>query len=132
MSDITYDVNDEFDEVFDEKGNVVLAARLVSWNGNPAKLELRKWNITADGQERPNKGFSFLTKEGPDSLVHVLSRRGFGNTGKIINNIKEREDFLPTLKKILGGEVLDSCGVDSKTIKDIKEDSYYDPKEDLF
>lgn len=127
MSDFTYDVNSDFDEIFDEKGNVVLAAREVSWNGRPHRLELRKWNISVDG-ERASGGFGFLTEEGPHSLTHLLTKRGYGETTKILENVKDREDFLPSLKKVIGNEVLEDCGVNPDDVADIKEEEYFDPK----
>ena len=88
------------DRVFDEKGSTFLAMRRVAW-GVPqseepeegkARLELRKWNIR-DGKEMANKGFSFLTEEGPHELTNALLEEGFGHTKDVLNIIKTREDF---------------------------------------
>lgn len=83
---------DIMDEIFDEKGNSVLRAAMVSWNDRPAKLELRKWVMGSDGELTPNKGFSFLTEDGPTELVHTLVKYGYGDKPTIISLLDERED----------------------------------------
>lgn len=76
---------DGIDEVFDERGNSLLKLSETSWNDRPAKLELRKWVMGTDGSLTPNKGFSFLTAQGPHDLTHVLLEKGYGDN----NTIKE-------------------------------------------
>ena len=39
------------------------------------------------------KGVSFLSEEGPNELTHILLEEGFGKTDKIIDIIKNRDDF---------------------------------------
>ena len=103
---ITFYMHDDVDEIFDEKGNMFLAMRKVQWckpgvepDPNKAKLELRKWNMTQEG-EIPSKGFSFLTDEGPNELVDVLISNGYGHTKDILLKLKEREDFDDIVKSI--------------------------------
>ena len=119
-----YKVNPDFDFTFDEKGNTFLALRKLSWGGGkPEKLELRKWYNSADGTETPNKGFTFLTEEGPHELTKVLVEQGFGYTDDILNGLKDREDFKSSLSKVLSGEELDELGID----KVDPNEEYYDP-----
>ena len=44
---------------------------LVSWNGNPAKLDLRVWR-TVDGETKPGKGVT-LTDEEAETLLAALT-----------------------------------------------------------
>ena len=44
---------------------------LVSWNGNPAKLDLRVWR-TVDGETKPGKGLT-LTDEEAETLLTALT-----------------------------------------------------------
>ena len=44
---------------------------LVSWNGNPAKLDLRVWS-TIDGETKPGKGLT-LTDEEAETLLTALT-----------------------------------------------------------
>lgn len=119
-----YTVNPDFDFTFDEKGNTFLALRKLSWGeGKPEKIELRKWYNSADGTETPNKGFTFLTEEGPHELTKVLVEQGFGYTDDILNGLKNREDFKSSLSKVLSGQELDELGIEQV---DPNED-YYDP-----
>ena len=59
----------------------------------------------------PNKGFSFLTEEGPHSLAEELVRRGYGDTNTIVNELKKRDDI---------GKKLDDV--------ETYEDEYFDPR----
>lgn len=119
-----YSVNPDFDFTFDEKGNTFLALRKLSWGeGKPEKIELRKWYNSADGTETPNKGFTFLTEEGPHELTKVLVEQGFGYTDDILNGLKDREDFKSSLSKVLSGQELNELGIEQV---DPNED-YYDP-----
>ncbi len=97
--DILYFLHDDIDEIFDERGNTFLSMRKVQWAKSGAeadpekgKIELRKWMITPEG-EVPNKGFSFLTEEGPHELVHMLVRNNYGNTKEILKSLATRDDF---------------------------------------
>ena len=71
---ITYDVLDEdpLENVFDNRDNSYLAIRTVSWNKSHPKLEIRRWYMDAEDNETPSKGITFMTKEGPHQLTHLL------------------------------------------------------------
>lgn len=122
--EISYNIANNFDHTFDEKGNVFLAFRQLSWSeGSDPKYDLRKYYINKDGNETVGKGFSFLTEEGPHELAKVLVSTGFGKTQDILNELSKRDDFRASLNKVLGKD--DPLYDDS--IKD--DEVYYDPKE---
>ena len=101
----------DLDITFDELGSRFLALRKVQWvkNGNQpdeskAKLELRKYIVDKEGNERPSGGFSFLTENGPHELARVLIHEGFGKTKEILNEIKGRDDFVEAVKTLNDNE----------------------------
>lgn len=112
-------------ELIDEgTGNSSIMLREVGWNGRDPKLEIRKWIIDVD-KETPMRGLSFITEQGPHTLTEVLAEKGFGNTEKLITNIKDREDFDDSLVKVIGKKKI----VKSKNTEvTISEDDYFDPK----
>lgn len=127
--DFKYEVDPEFDELIDERGNSTLMFRKVHWGSKVGTEftendlpELRKWIITDTG-EMANKGTTFLTPEGPGRLARAIIKRGYGTTADYIETLKEREDFDEALISVLG----------KKKVSDIKEteveDTYYDPSE---
>ena len=90
----------ELDMTFDEKGSTFLAMRMIQWvkdNEEPdeskAHLELRKWRVTNEGEERADKGFSFLTENGPHELAKGLIHEGYGKTKEILEELSTRDDF---------------------------------------
>ena len=123
MPEFKYEVDENFDYLIEEKGNQAIFFRRVSWGGRDAKPEIRKWYV--DGtSETPGKGFSFMTDEGPDELVKVMTEIGYGKTDEILENISKREDFGISVKKVLGKgieEVIDD-------IADIELEEVYDPR----
>ena len=124
------EIDDSIDEVFDEGvGNSFLAMRRLRWtNGGQFKLDLRKWITNSDGEEIPGKGFSFITEEGPENLINVLLKHGYGDTRKTLEGIQDREDFIPEVMNILA-----SKGITSENIEEYKQSgqdsSFYDPKD---
>lgn len=116
---------DGINELIDEgNGNSSIMLREVGWNGRDPKLEIRKWIIDVD-KETPMRGLSFITEQGPHTLTEVLSEKGFGNTEKLINNIKDREDFDESLVKVIGKKKIEKS---KNTEVTISEDDYFDPK----
>ena len=115
--DFKYEVKD-IDEIVDEKGNTIIKLSKISWNGRDPKLELRKWRITEDG-ERADKGFAFLTNEGPNELTHALVRLGYGDTRTLVDLLMER---VPEMK-----EDLDQVQLPESTVE-YDEEEYFDPK----
>lgn len=118
-----YIVDEDYDYLIEEKGNQATFLRKVSWGGRDSKLELRKYVI--DGtSEKPMKGVTFMTDEGPDELVDVLVRTDYGNTESILRSIKDREDFPAAVRKVLGTDSeLYNADLDNEV-----EEEYYDPK----
>lgn len=91
MPEFKFNINpDGIDEVFDERGNSILKISEVSWNDRPHKIELRKWVMQSDGELTPNKGFSFLTENGPHDLTHILLEKGYGDNNKIKEIMENR------------------------------------------
>lgn len=103
MADFKYTIVDDINHIIDEKGNTFIALRKMYWGEKPenAKLELRKYHNTSDGGETPSKGVTFLTEEGPHNLTHTLLGMGFGYTPRVLESIKDREDFRTELGKVL-------------------------------
>ena len=123
MADFSYKVDENFDYLIEEKGNQAAFFRRVSWGGRDSKLEIRRWYV--DGtDESPGKGITFMTEEGPDELVRIMTETGYGKTDEILENISKREDFGISVKKVLGkglDEVIDEY--DSIELEEV-----YDPK----
>ena len=121
-----YTIVDNVDHIIDEKGNSFVALRKMYWgeDSSKANLELRKWYNTSDGGERPSKGVTFITAEGPSTLTHTLISMGYGNTQRILESLKSREDFRPSLNKVLG----DKDEFYDKTIPE----NLYVPGDDMF
>lgn len=107
---------DNLDEVFDEKGSMLISMRRVQWvdpdeepDREKSKLELRRYQITDKG-ERADKGFSFLTEEGPHELTKVLLHNGYGHTKDCLLELKQREDFKESVEHLYDEEELSSDG----------------------
>lgn len=100
--------------VIEEKGNQFIRFAQIAWakddeEVDPSKIkyDLRKYTTDADGNEKMLKGVSFLTDNGPTELVHVLTEEGFGKTTKILETIKNRDDFPDAVKEVYGDKVSD-------------------------
>jgi hypothetical protein len=118
---------DNMDAIFDEKGSMFLAMRKVQWvksgsepDASKAKYELRKYIVGADG-EKPNKGMTFLTEEGPHELTKVLIQQGFGHTKDLLKELKKRDDFKDSVKDLFTDD-------DSATSED---GEYFDMRTEL-
>ena len=97
----------DLDTTVDEKGSTFIALRKIQWvregeepDETRAKIELRKWRVQPDGSERPDKGFSFLTPEGPHELARVLVHEGYGDTKDILKELRSRDDFKESVEHI--------------------------------
>ena len=95
------------DVTFDELGSRFLALRKAQWvnkgdqpDESKAKLELRKYLVDKEGNERAGKGFSFLTENGPHELTRVLIHEGYGRTKEILNELRTRDDFVEAAKNL--------------------------------
>ena len=118
----SYTVVEDFDKIFDEKGNAMLALRKIKWgDSDNVKLDLRKWYNTNDG-ETVGKGFSFLTDEGPHELTKVLVENGYGYTKDIVNALKTRKDFKQVIENVAPDIDISNLEVEDDGV------DYYDPK----
>lgn len=111
-----FSIKDDFDFIIEEGNNTSINLRKIAWGDSTNfKLDLRKW-VYQDGEERAYKGVT-LTEEGGDELANVLVSQGYGDTQKILSDLKKREDF-------------DKPNNIIKMNTDESEDEeYYDPKE---
>lgn len=122
---ISFEIKEDgINELIDERNNSILALREVAWNGRQFHLELRKWIVDETG-DKPMKGTSFLTEDGPNNLVNTMTKLGFGTTEKILTNIKYRDDFEDSLVKVIGKKKVSKAK--EETIE-ISEDDYFDPE----
>ena len=123
-SDFSYEIVDGFDYPFEENGDQFSAFRKIRWGEkDKSYLELRRWKNMPDGSEMSMKGMTFLTEDGPSELAELLVRLGYGNTRKIIDNIKERDDFRKSLNSVLSPDD-EAYDESAGTL----EDEFYDPK----
>ena len=113
------------DIIFEEKGNSCSCLREIQWaksiaekDKDRAKLEIRKWYITPEG-ERAGKGFTFQTEEGPSELTKVLVENGYGDTKELLNILKDREDFEDSVNHLYDEDLSESDG------------EFFDPREVL-
>jgi hypothetical protein len=122
---ITFDIKkDGINELIDERNNSTIMLREVSWGGRENyKLELRRWIVGEDG-DKPLKGVSFLTDDGPDNLVHAMAKVGFGNTTTILNILKKRENFDESLVRAIGKTKVNEA---RNSEIEISDEDYYDP-----
>lgn len=127
--DVKFDFpQDGINEVIAESGNTIIRLREVSWNGRPARLEVRKWRMNSgNGEETPAQGLTFASEEIANSLVHTMTKVGFGETQSILKNISNRKDFDEALVKTIGKEKI--VKVKSTVFETkVNDDDYYDPK----
>lgn len=115
------------DDIFDEKGSSFLAMRLTQWceqgeepDKEKAKLELRKFRMTSDG-ERVDKGFSFLTEDGPNELAHLLVCNGYGDTKELLLELRKRDNIEEALKGLV-----DDTVESVKNLFDNNDGEYFD------
>jgi len=124
---LSYDVKqDGINEVIDESGNMVMMLREVAWQGKEHRLELRKWIVDTE-TEKPMKGVSFMTKEGPHNLTETMTRLGYGNTKAILGNLVTREDFEQSLIETIGKEAVDKS---KATEYQVVSEDYFIPNMD--
>ena len=122
MFDINFKVHPDFDVLIEERGNTAIYFRMVDWNDRPAQRpELRRWRLNETG-ESPDKGFTFLTDDGPKNLAKEIIKRDFGETKEYIEVLTEREDFDDALIQVIG----------KKRVSNAKEteveENFYDPR----
>lgn len=123
MSDFSYEVDKDYNYILEEKGNMFTAVRKIKWgNSDTFKLDIRKYYDTDNG-ETMAKGIS-LSDDGANELVNVLTSTGYGDTKEIIDNIKDREDFVSSLSQSIGKDI-PNINIEL----DMNEIEMYDPRE---
>lgn len=124
-----YNKDPEFDYLISESGSNFLALRKIKFGKSQddevepedRKLDLRKWSIDAEGNERMLKGVQFPDEESVDELANTLVELGYGDTKHILTSLKEREEFAKIIPFVFTDE--DIIETDS--------DEYYDPRKVL-
>lgn len=72
-----------------------MALREVHWNvEDDYHLDFRRYFVKPDGMEMPGKGTSIPN---PTALINAMLSCGYGETKGCIDNIWDREDFMPSL-----------------------------------
>lgn len=104
----------ERQEIFDEKGTAQLVLGDVDW-GSGMRLEMRKWYVNKEGEAVANKGFAFLTEEGPHDLCYSLLNLGYGRTEEVVQRLYDRDavELETAYQKVVNG---------------VGADVFYDPK----
>lgn len=67
---VTYEVKEVIGKL-DSDSTMPKELRLISWNGNEPKYDLRNWGINKDGEEKCGKGCTF-DREELESLYNIL------------------------------------------------------------
>ena len=100
--------------IIEERGNTFTRLSKIAWVGenedvepSKIKLDIRKYTTDAEGNEKMLKGFSFMTEQGPHELVNVMTEEGYGDTAKVLSNLKERTDFPDAVRECYGEKVED-------------------------
>ena len=75
MAEMKYEIVQELG-VIKESGNWATKVCLVSWNGKPAKVDIRAWNETPDAKYKVGKGIT-LSDEEAIRLIEVLKENGY-------------------------------------------------------
>lgn len=115
--EISFEMIPDFDFIIEEGQNTSINLRKISWNGRPAKLDIRKWSYTENG-ERAMKGIG-LTDDGANELTNILVEQGYGDTRRLVEALKSR-----------GSEPIDIELPPEETAEDDdSEEYYYDPSE---
>ena len=124
-----YNKDPDFDYLISESGTNFIALRKIKFGKaqddeckpEDRKLDLRKWSIDQDGNERMLKGIQFHDNDSVDELTNTLVELGYGDTKHVLTCLKEREEFAKIIPFVF-------------TDKDIIEGDdgeYYDPRKVL-
>ena len=75
-NEVNYEVEEDYGVISTDKNGWELRVRLVSWNGNESKYDIRPWK-TEDGVEKCHKGLT-LTGEEAEGLYKILKKIATG------------------------------------------------------
>ena len=70
--DLTFDIEEHLGIISEEKSGYSIQLNKASWSGNPAKIDLRRFN----SEGRPLKGIA-LTEQEATRLKQLLEDNGF-------------------------------------------------------
>lgn len=120
----------------DENPTSHISIRYVKWYQNNPKLDIRVWKKTADGDEYPSKGITFLTDNGPHKLTEKMVELGYGDSQTLMDMIKNRpeKDSLSEAVNISDDDFVDDdidAPEDDDYIEDDDDEEYYDPRKEL-
>lgn len=125
-----YNKDPNFEYLISESGSNFISLRKIKFGSSQddetisdedRKLDLRKWSIDAEGNERMLKGIQFPDDESVDELVNVLTELGYGDTKQVLLNLKGREEFSKIVPFVFTDE----------DIIETDDNEYYDPREVL-
>lgn len=100
MSDFKYKVVG-IDEIIEERGNTISRIREIKWgDGDNIKLDIRRYHIDKNGDEKMSKGFGFVTEDGPTNLTNILVEQGYGDAKFILKHLKDRDEVKDLLEDV--------------------------------
>ena len=121
--------------IVDENSNSHISIRKIKWFDRTAKLDIRVWRKTADGDEYPSKGFTFLTDNGPHRLTEKMVSLGYGDTDVLMKMLEARPEDSSLADAVSyedesadfvdDGYVIPDDDIDT----DDDDETYYDPRE---
>lgn len=133
-----YELIEDYGSV-DENSNSHISVRKIKWFDRDSKLDIRVWKKTADGDEYPSKGFTFLTENGPHRLTEKMVSLGYGDTHvlkKMLETRPEDSSFADAVNMdddsadfIDDGYAIPDDDMDSDSDDDDDDTEYYDPRE---
>lgn len=75
MGDFSYEIKDKIAVLSDEKSSWTKEINLISYNGAEAKIDIRSWQTTEEGERKMSKGITLTNDEATklrDALVKLL------------------------------------------------------------
>ena len=75
--EINYEVVENYGTIMENANGYNLELRLVKWNGNEPKYDIRAWKKQDDGTEKMRKGLT-LTGEEAENLYKLLKKIATG------------------------------------------------------
>lgn len=75
MGDFSYEIKDKIAVLSDEKSSWTKEINLISYNGAEAKIDIRSWQTTEEGERKMSKGITLTNDEAAklrDALIKLL------------------------------------------------------------
>lgn len=75
MGDFSYEIKDKIAVLSDEKSSWTKEINLISYNGAEAKIDIRSWQTTEEGERKMSKGITLTNDEATklrDALIKLL------------------------------------------------------------